>query len=107
MQGWGLYRVFRGGDGIRCSCSRAEWLRPETEQALALSSVGAWITCLRLVHGTSALAGTLVPQAFALLARLCKYWLIDPWDSRVSQFLLVCLQLEWWQLAYRKSISFW
>ena len=65
MQGWGLHRVFRGSGGIRRSYSRAEWLRPETEQALVLSLVGAWITCLRLIHGTSALAGTSVPQAFA------------------------------------------
>ena len=43
---------------------RANRLRPETEQALVLSSVGAWITCLRLVHGTSVLIGASVPHAF-------------------------------------------
>ena len=46
------------------SYRRANRLRPETEQALVLSSVGVWITCLRLVHGNSALVGALVPHAF-------------------------------------------
>ena len=45
---------------------RVNRLRPETEQALVLSSVGAWITCLRLVHGTSVLIGASVPHAFEL-----------------------------------------
>ena len=46
---------------------RANRLRPETEQALVLSSVGAWITCLRLVHGTSVLIGASVPHAFEIV----------------------------------------
>ena len=102
MQGWGLHRVLRGGDGIRCSCSRAEWLRPETEQALALSLVGAWITCLRLVHGTSALVGTLVPQIFAFLpacvtCNSCLFLSIDPLENRVivSACAFCFMQLEW------------
>jgi len=50
--------------GWQYSYRRTNRLRPETGQALVLSSVGVWKTCLRLVHGISALVGALVPHAF-------------------------------------------